>query len=324
MSHFDELKRKPQSYDIYHALRILEAHYIDSPRLGNSKRSRDDRVRIEQEADLAFPTSSLKTIEEMPEVNGVRVINRVFGLFGSQGPLPLHLTEYARDRMRNNKDQTFYAFVNNLTHRLTGILYKAWRTGQPAVDFDRGRSGRIEKQISALVGLHGSHLAERDKMPDLSKLHFAGHLGLGVKNASGLSGILEGFFDVPIKLERFIGSWLKLEPEDCWKLGINMRLGASTNIGGEVFSRSSKFRIHVGPVNKADYMRFLPDQSSLDRMKSIVRNYLGDTLDWDVKLVLKKEDVSGSILGNAARLGHTTWIGKRDNSLDSGDLILDP
>ena len=168
MSHFDELKRKPQSYDIYHALRILEAHYMDSPRLGNAKRSRDDRVRIEQEADLAFPTSSLKTIEEMPEVNGVRVINRVFGLFGSQGPLPLHLTEYARDRMRNNKDRAFYAFVNNLTHRLTGILYKAWRTGQPAVDFDRGRSGRIEKQISALVGLHGPHLAERDKMPDLS------------------------------------------------------------------------------------------------------------------------------------------------------------
>lgn len=324
MKHFDKLKQKPHSFDIYHAFRILEAYYKESPRLGEAKRSFEDRVRIEQEADLAFPTSSLKAVEEFPKVKGVRVINRVFGLFGSQGPLPLHLTEYARDRMRNNKDRTFYAFVNNLTNRLTGILYKAWRTGQPAADFDRGRHGTIEKQISALVGLRGSYLVERDDMPDLSKLHFSGHMGLGVKNASGLTGILEGFFDIPIKLEPFVGSWLKLEPEDCWKLGVNMQLGASTNVGGEVFSRSSKFRIHIGPISLSDYMRFLPDQYSLRRIKSIVRNYLGDTMDWDVKLVLKKEDVSGSILGSEARLGHTTWIGNDYIHKDAGDLILDP
>ncbi len=37
-----------------------------------------------------------------------------FGMFGPNGPLPLHLTEYVRDREKMENDKTFRAFADSL------------------------------------------------------------------------------------------------------------------------------------------------------------------------------------------------------------------
>ena len=324
MSHFEKLKQNPEKHNIYQAFRILEAHFASAPRFGESLRSKEDPVRIEQEAELAFPPSSINALETSVD-HKVKIVNRVFGLFGPEGPLPLHITEFARDRKRNNRDSTFYSFVNSLTHRLTGLLYRSWRTGQPAIDFDRGRGGEFEERVAALTGLRGKSFTDCDAFPDLGKLYFTGHLGSKSKNSAGLEDMLSSFFRVPVKVEQFVGSWLQLEKDDHWHLGSRIGLGDDTILGEYIWSNSAKFRIHVGPVSLADYKRFLPDSKSIEKLKSIVRNYIGDTLDWDVKLVLKADDVPTIGLGVAnTNLGHTVWLGRRDKCFDAGDLYLNP
>ena len=62
----------------------------------------------------------------------------------------------------------------------------------------------------------------------------------------------------------------------------------------------------------------------MDRLAAIVRNYVGDALDYDVNVVLRAEDVPAATLGGDTRLGQTSWIGTRDASTDADDLYLQP
>ncbi len=327
LSHFDRLTKEPEKHHVFQALRVIEATYSDAPRLGESRRPREDHVRLGQEAELAFPPSTISEFKLGVGGRPARLTNRFFGLFGPHGPLPLHLTEYVRDRARNHHDTTIIAFANMITHRIMSLFYRAWSTGQPAPSFDRN-DDPMARKVAALAGYHGDGLRDRDEMPDLAKLHFAGRFSQATKNPEGLVSVLSAFFDVPVKLQQFVGSWLELEPDDQWQLNRNGNLGQSTSIGQMVWTRGAKFRLRIGPLKLADYERLLPGGESLARLQSTVRNYVGDALDWDLNLVLAGDEVPSASLGGSTRLGHTSWIrtrgGETEDQPDLADLFLYP
>ena len=325
LTHFAQLVRSPQTHHLFHALRLIEAHYADAPRLGESRRANQDRVRLAQEPELAFPPSTIAAFQ--PERGGrpARLVNRFFGLFGPNGPLPLHLTEYARDRLRNRRDGAFVAFADMLIHRMMSLFYRAWAAAEPAPGFDRGDADPVARKVAAVSGHAGAGFRSTDDMPDLAKRHFAGLLASGSKHPEGLVSILSVFFDAPVRLEQFVGCWLALEPDDRWQLGAPAGLGGAAVLGSRVWSRSSKFRIRIGPVDIETYRRLLPGRGALERMEAIVRNYFGDRLDWDLNIVLRAADVPRTALGAGAALGHTTWTGRRrDMGRDADDLYLTP
>ncbi|MEX0351311.1 MAG: type VI secretion system baseplate subunit TssG [Paracoccaceae bacterium] len=322
-----ELAKNPEKHHVFQALRILEAHYQDAPRLGESRRPREDKVRLTQDVSLAFPPSTITGFTPGAGKSPARLSNHWFGFFGPQGPLPLHLSEFARDRVRNHRDPTFVAFADMLTHRLMGLMYRAWSAARPAPSFDRG-DDPFEQRVGALAGFKGKGHAQRDEMPDMARRFFAGHLSSGPKTAEGLVAMLSQFFRVPVSLQDFVGSWLELEPDDTWQLGSMVGLGQDTSIGNRVWSRSAKFRIRIGPLSLEDYERLLPGGASQERLESIVRTYVGDALDWEVNLVLAGDEVPRASLGGTTRLGHTSWVRTRDDGdadrPDAEDLILYP
>ncbi|MEY8830468.1 type VI secretion system baseplate subunit TssG [Sedimentitalea sp. XS_ASV28] len=327
LSHFDRLTKEPEKHHVFQALRVIEATFDEAPRLGESRRPREDKVRLGQEAELAFPPSTIAAFKLGVGGRPARLTNRFFGLFGPNGPLPLHMTQYVRDRYRNHRDSTFVAFADMLTHRMMSLLYRAWTTGQPAPSFDR-TDDPMARKVAALSGYHGPALRDRDAMPDLAKLHFAGHLSQASRNPEGLVSILSAFFEAPVRLQQFVGSWLDLEPGDRWQLGQRAALGRNTSIGQRVWTRGAKFRLRIGPLSLSEYHRLLPGGDSLARLQSIVRNYAGDSLDWDVNLVLAGDEVPRASLGGNTRLGHTSWIRSRpdpdDTRADAADLFLYP
>jgi type VI secretion system protein ImpH len=324
LSHIGALAADPQAFHVFHALRIVEAEFADRPRLGESLRPAEDRVRLGQEAELAFPPTTLAGF--VPPLDGRpgRLTNRFFGFFGPNGPLPLHLTEYARDRLRNHRDPTLVAFADIFTHRMLSLLYRAWASGEPAPSFDRPDDDPFAAKVAALAGYLGRELEGRDPMPDLAKRYFAGHLALGAKNADGLLSMVSAFFRAPVVLQDFVGTWLDLEPHDRWRLGGRAGLGRATSLGRRVWSRASKFRLRLGPLSLDDYLRMLPGGGSLARLEAIVRNHVGEVFEWDVNLVLRAADVPQPVLGRNALLGHTCWVGRRDDARDADDLYLRP
>lgn len=324
LTHYERLVREPQSHHIFFAMRVLEAHFAEEPRLGTARRPRQEKVRFGQEPELAFPKSTIHAFDAQTADAPAKLKNLFFGFYGPHGPLPLHLTEYARGRKSNHRDGTLIAFTDMLMHRLMELLYRAWVRGQPAPAFDRGENTETENKIGALAGFMGDNMRDRDAMPDLSKRHFAGLLSAAPKNAEGLVSILNGFFDAPVVLEEFMGDWLMLEPDDRWQLGGQGGLGYTTCIGERVWSHSAKFRLRVGPLSLEEYMRFLPGTPALARLRAIVRNYVGDQLDWDVNLVLRGQEVPQAQLGANTQLGLTSWIGSEDHPDEVADLFMAP
>lgn len=318
------LSEDPFGYHIFHALRLIDATYQDKPRLGESARPIDDPIRVSQEIELAFPTSTIRALDLPGDDQPGRLVSRFFGLFGPQGPLPTFMTEYVRDRVRNKRDTAIGDFLNMFGHRMITFLFRAWASAEPAVSFDRIEDD-FSKKVDAIAGYRGISFAEADLMPDLTKRHFAAHLAHKTRNVEGLEAILSAFFEAPVEIEDFVGSWLRIEPEDRWQLGKGGDLGRTTQVGEMCWSRSAKFRIKIGPVDKDAYQRMFPGKGSLRRLQAIIRNYCGDTLDWELNLILKEEDVEMPELGESALLGFTCWPGERpEGAGDAADLYITP
>ena len=321
------LEQSPYEFDFFHAVRCLENVFRDKPRIGESLRPGDDPVRLGQEPSLAFAPSTVASFEPGEGGRPPRLAVFFLGLFGPNGPLPLHLTEYARDRMRNSSDPTFARFADIFHHRMLSLFYRAWANARPAVNFDRPEADRFALYVGALLGLGQPSLRDRDEFPDLAKLYDSGHLACQSRPAGGLEAMLEEFFGLPVSLEEFVGQWLELPASDRGGLGLSpgeSALGRSITIGSRAWDCQSKFRIRFGPLRLREYEDLLPGGGSLRRLEALVRNYVGDMLDWDLTLILRKEEVPALRLGGPGRLGWTSWLTARPPADDPSDLTLNP
>lgn len=323
---FEALRQRPHAFHVFQALRRLECVYRELPRLAKSTRLSDDPLRLTQEPSLAFAPSTLAAFDPGNEHHPPRLSEYFLGLFGPQGPLPLHLTEYVRDRVRHHGDRTFIGFANIFHHRMLSLFYRAWAEAQPTVSFDRPETDRFHVYVGAPSGLGMPSLWNRDAAPDLAKLHYTGRLACQTRNAEGLQAILEDFFHLPVVIENFIGHWLPLSESSQCRLGetpVTGSLGMTAVIGERVWDCQYKFRILIGPMSLAEFQRFLPGSDSLRRLVAWVRNYVGEELLWDVNLVLRKEEVPPLKLGEGSQLGWTTWLVSQPLARDADDLNLD-
>jgi type VI secretion system protein ImpH len=324
---YEALRAAPYAFDFFQALRRIESVHAKLPRLGAATRAADDPLRLGQLPALIFAPSTLADFQPPSEGRPARLSTYFFGMFGPNGALPLHFTEYARERVRNASDETLVRFVDFFHHRMLSLYYRAWAMAQPTVGFDRPSEDRFATYVASLFGLGMSTLRDRDRMPDLAKLHFAGRLALQTRHAEGLRSIIADYFKLPVAIEQFFPDWVPLPRQSVCLLGESEAtgtLGSTATIGARFRVYHHKFRIRIGPMNIADFTRLLPDGRSLSRLLPVVRNYIGDELSWDVMLVLIKEEVPAAKLGEAGMLGWTSWLGDRRSELDATDLVLEP
>ena len=328
MNPLADLEAEPWSFDFHTALRRLDCAYPDRPPSGHAARPAEEPVRIGQDPSLAFAPAPIRSFRSpSPERSG-RLRVAFLGLFGTQGPLPLHLTEHARDRMRGVGDRTFAAFVDMFHHRMFMLFHRAWAASQPAVGQDRPGSNPFAGYLGALCGLGAPGLLERDPLPDHAKLQFVGRLMHPGRNAAGLRAIVGAYFGLPVEIEEFAGDWLELPAENRWRLGYSAEvseLGKTSIVGRRVFQRAHKFRVALGPLERRDFQSLLPGTKRLEALAHLVRTYVGDELNWDVRLVLHPEERRQLALGRGSRLGYDAWLGKNQSAgVGTEELVVDP
>ena len=100
------LEAKAARMDFFQVLRLLENARPDLPRIGASLRPRDDAVRFGQDPALVFHPAMLGQYTRANGDARARLAVNFFGLLGANGPMPTHLTEYVRDRLRQGGDAT--------------------------------------------------------------------------------------------------------------------------------------------------------------------------------------------------------------------------
>lgn len=317
----------------YAALRRIECMFRDAPRFGVAVDPALEPLRFGQDPSLAFRPSALTSVFDGDAQRAPRLGLSFFGAFGPHGPLPTHLVQYIDDQRRHRGDATWIGFLDIFHHRLASLFYRAWANAQPVVGRDRPESDPFSHYLGALIGQNTATRARPANELDELSLFTATHFSTQTRHAEGLGKVLRACFGVAVEIEEFVGQWLEIPPQYTWvvptsaslgEIGIGV-LGHSTRVGTQVWDRTSKFRVIIGPVTLADYERFLPGGDHLTRLIELVQRYAGLELSWDIRLILRDCERRAAVLGRFGLLGRTANLGESDGHTEAfEELVFDP
>ena len=302
-----EMADEPWRFDVLAALRRLEHHFADRPRIGDSATRRDDFVALGQDPFLAFPAENLSAVSRDAE-GRVRMMVRFLGMMGPQGALPLATTEEAYGWWLA-QDDAFPRFLDLFNHRFLQLFFRAWADARPVAQHDRPDEDRFADYVGALIGIATPCHRGIDSVDDRDRLAYAGLLAPRTKSAGRLRDFLAGLFDVEVEIDQFVGSSLPLDADEWSILGRrNSGLGVDVLLGRRLFSVEDKIRIRVLAPDLAQYERFLPGGDRARPMADAVFFYLGAQMEVEVELGLPAEKTEAVRLGRSGRLGWTTWV----------------
>ncbi len=319
---WQKLEADPYRFGLYHVLRWLDARSGTRKPLGRDSLPSREPVRLRQEPSMAFAPSTICDVDR--DKDGPPVVSILsYGLFGPNGPLPLHLTEYVRERIVHHRDHTLSAFADIFHHRLIALFYRAWADAQSTVSLDRPEEN-FSRHVASLINQGQDSLKQRDSIMDHAKYFFAGHLVRQTRNPEGIIQILRTFFNINVSLKEFVPQWIQLHPSQQLGLNGSMGLGQDTILGSSVRDAQHKFRISLGPLTRSEFDQFMPGTRQAKQLTHWLRHYVGIELNWDAEIVLRKEDIKGIRLGQASPLGLGTWMGLRpDSAGDARDVVID-
>lgn len=330
---FEAVAASPRTIDFFALLRRLEAMRADLPRLGRALRPMHEPVRLGQEPELDFAPAALERLDPRPD-GPPRLGVRFFGLLGPQGPMPLHFTEHVRERLRQRNDPTTARFLDVFHHRLLLLFYRAWAQAHPAAQHDRPQDDRFAAWLGSCAGL--DHAGDREgPVPHAARLHQAGLLASRSRHPEGLAKLLADYFRVPMRIDCHVPQWMPLEQEERPRLGVSrarmgrgtargMALGIDAAAGTKVPDRQYRFRVVAGPLPLARYEEFASGGPAWQALHEWVRGYAGLDMHWDLRLVLRAQDVPEPRLGCRIGLGVATWIGRARRPADRDELRLRP
>lgn len=321
----EALRDRPYEFDFFQAVRRLECAHPDLPRVGCAKRPHGDLVRFSQKVSLCFEPVAVTAYDDATEEHPSRLAVSFLGLLGTNGPMPLSMTEYVYERLHNHKDSTLACFLDMFNHRVISLFYRAWACSQQTVSHDRTDQDRFACYIGSLFGMGLPSTRDRDVVPDVAKLYYSGRLCSQPKNAEGLREVLQDYFGLPVTIEEFVEQWIDLPAEYRCRLGSsleNAALGSTSIVGSRFMDRQQKFRVRFGPMGFSDYQRLLPGGASIGQLVTWIKNYVGDELSWELNLVLRRGQIPVTSLGELGQLGWSVWLGDGLLDTDADDLVL--
>lgn len=303
----ETLADAPWSFDFLSLMREFERGAPDKPRIGRSTVLSQEIVRLGQDPFVAFPAANV-TEARFPPGRTPEVRVRFLGLFGPQGPLPLTTTMEAIQWMQGRNDDSFVHFADIFANRFLQLFFRAWADARPVVQFDRPDDDRFRMWLGAHIGIGSPALAERDAIPDLAKLEYAGVLGSRIRSAARLLHVMRRMLNLDVTLEERVGTWLEFEPGDLTRLaGPRAALGQNSYLGARVHSINDKARLTIRTRSLREYQSFLPGTPRCRELTDFLYFYLGDMTEVDIALTMPAGALPDTQLGSAGQLGWTSW-----------------
>lgn len=315
------LVEEPYAFDFFQAVYLIDRLFPEAPGPGQTSDTTAEAVHLRPSEALAFPAADVKDVEAVPPgaPGPAYVLTATFmGLYGVDASMPSHYHDVIATRPRTSR--ALRAFLDVFNHRLYTFYYRAWAKYRPALyappESPSTESDRHARRFLSLAGLGTIPDLDAAPVDPMRLASFAGRLGLRTRNAEGLTALLEGLLGgIDVEVEENVPRWIPMENRPSLGSG-EAALGVNTNIGERVYDRSTRFRIHLGPLDLDDYLALLPGGDLAARVDWLVRLYTPDALDYDVKLTLEADDVDDTTLGSGtARLGLSSFLGRPSPSM---------
>lgn len=322
------LETVPWEFQFFQAVRLLERLQPKRQAIGRFVAPRFEAVRFTATPRLAFPPSQIHGLTFHDDNPPLMQVN-FMGMTGPSGMMPLYYTELILERLRH-KDKSLGAFLDMFNHRMISLFYQAWEKYRVTVAYERGERDRFSHILMDNLGFGTDLLQHRQTVRDDSFLFYSGLLGIHTRPAASLRQILWDYFDVPVEIEQLVGAWHFLEENNQCKFDkantYSEQVGQGAIVGNEIWDQQSGVRIRLGPLTLKQYLDFLPTGTAYEPLQAILRFYSGWEIDYEVQLVLKRNQVPGCQLGDeseeAPKLGWVSWAKNIDLDRDPDDTVL--
>lgn len=301
-----------REYSLFQAV-LLVTDRLRAAHPGLSEEQLYDQVEFQANPSLGFPGSDVDRVQFFEEHGELRARMRfnLIGLFGASSPLPAFYGEQALgDTEEGNPTR---AFLDVFHHRLQRLMLPIWRKYRYNASFQSGARDAFSEQLFSLVGLGGAQIRESQDLNWKRLLPYLGLLSLRAHSAALVESVLRYYFKhEELLIEQCIERQVQVLDDQQNRLGeANSALGEDLVLGETVRDRSGKFRIHINQLDWQRFHEFLPIGEGYQPLCALVRFTLRDPLDYDVRLVLRREEIRELCIGeeNACRLGWTSWLG---------------
>jgi type VI secretion system protein ImpH len=316
------------SFEFFQAVALIQRLRLEEREaVGQFCNPQDEAVHFRVNNGLRFPASQIQGIEWTENSPAEMQVN-FLGLSGPMGVLPYSYTDLILERLKA-KDQTLQSFLDIFNHRIISFFYRAWEKYRFPATYYRG-DDEFTHHLLDFIGLGTPGLQHRQAIPDVALLHYVALLGAHARSAAALESIIGDYFEVPVEVEQFAGAWYRLDPDaQCYMDNRDSdaeKLGAGTVVGDEIWNQESRVRIRLGPLTLERYSDFLPSGNCFEPLKALLKFFANDELDFEVKLVLQREEVPRCEVGNennaAPRLGWVSWLKSAAHQHDPEDTVL--
>jgi type VI secretion system protein ImpH len=296
--------------------------------VGKFGRPSEEVAHFGAPSSLAFPASEIQTLEWQENSPAEMTVN-FMGLTGSQGYLPYWYSNLIAERLRSG-DSTLQDFLRIFDHRFISLFYQAWERYRFPVAYERGDRDRFSQLLLYFVGMGTAGLNPPVPIEENAFLFYAGLFAQRPRSAEALRCLLEDYFEVPTEIDQFLGSWFALDEANIAQLGeretLSESLGGGMVIGDEVWDQQARARVRLGPLTLDQYRSFLPGQPAYSALQVLTRFFAGDEIDFDLQLVLRREEVPCCELSQtqdqSPRLGWVSWVRTSDMDTDPSDTVL--
>lgn len=351
----EQLLQAPHAYSFFQAVRLLERATLreSQPSVSGNRLlggrnpiagfapPATETLRLQTQSSFKFPETEIQSISRSNSQSAPPWQMRVnfMSLTGCMGVMPYHYTELILQRLKL-KDESLVHFLDLFNHRLISLFYQAGTKYYLPLEYERKKLNVGSKRprdvqtqaLLSLLGLGTNGLNSRLQIKDESLLFYGGLFTQQVRTVSGLKQVLQDYFDIPVKIQEFVGQWQELIPDMRTRLasrtlpkGQNARLGQSAMVGHKGWFAQGKIRISLGPLNREQFYRFAPGTKALRALNDMVRMYVGIERDYDFIIEVKRRDIPRHITLNknaSPIMGWSTWLSTSDKPLKDHNETL--
>lgn len=336
-----QLLDQPYRFQFFQAVRLLTLWFRRkgvAPEHALSRRIKfDNRLSLgfapsELEAVKTYPASVGKTETELAQALQADTLEHIsltptfMGFLGSSGTLPYHYTERIAAHQMVARDGGPKAFLDAFSNRPIALLFEAWRKYRLELQYESTGSDGFLPLLLSLAGLGHPSLHQRlgkegdDGVLDESIASYSAALRQKPASAAYMTRVLCEHFDVPIRIQQFVGCWYGVPASQQSALGSpNAVLGSTAMVGARVWQRDLRMGIKIGPLARADFEQFLPGAKASQALDKLLKLFTNHALEYEVQLILRAQDVQSVALNSQRSGGKLGW----DTFVTSGPALQD-
>ncbi|MBC7453807.1 MAG: type VI secretion system baseplate subunit TssG [Massilia sp.] len=247
------------------------------------------------------------------------------GLLGGSGTLPLHYSERIATQQLHEKDDSARAFLDILSNRMVGLFFLACGKYRLESKVDTHGVDPLRAMLMQLSGFHVDDAGEHAGGENDVLAYFSAALRTRPTSSFAIAGALSAHFGVPIEIEQFVGCWDELDKNQRTILGkTRPTLGNGATLGKRLWRHDLRMCLHVGPLNKQELDRFLPNGEAAAAMATMLKHFGVAHLQLEMRLIFKPEAIKPVVLrtttSTAKRLGWDSFLTCEDGKSTRGDV----